>query len=339
MPAGSCRRRVPQASRAPSAARQPEGEAELRELRQVHDVALSVNRLAAFIEAGRAPGGSVVTAGRRAFDDETVDAAAGLAGEHGGEGVACNDGEELRTPDRRRRGGPQRVWIEGKMLFPPRGQPFHVEPERGWQVLGEAIERRRDITRDACTHQDDVDAGQHGAVQRRKGRNLDLGEEVHPHHARMPLLGQVHLDERREHRHELPGWAHHLLVHRKQLVGSAGWPACRKEIESQCIGGHTRHRERRHGPPHVTTGIAVLKPSHQHRIDGGAGDHAELATGGDRAREAPVGNADAHSTLDDRRNQRSDEHGTGPHFRLPGEGILNLCASPLPHPPPCLHES
>ena len=77
----------------------------------------------------------------------------------------------------------------------------------------------------ARAHQHVVHAGEHGAVERRQGGQLDLGEQVDADQAVVPLLREPHLDERRQHRRSAgAALLTDLLVHRQQLVGRSRRP-------------------------------------------------------------------------------------------------------------------
>ena len=60
----------------------------------------------------------------------------------------------------------------------------------------------------------------------------------------------------------------------------------------------------RNGSPHVAGGVAILKPADEDRIEHRPGDDTELARSTHRVGESPVGNRNAHSTLNNSGQRR-----------------------------------
>ena len=171
MPAAPVGQRLAQALGVAGAAGQPERQAELAHLRQVDLVARPVDRLAALVARRLAARRRVVPARGRALDDEAVDASGRLLRQHGGERVAGDDGQEARPLERR--GRRRREWsagIEAQELEALGRRALDVELQRGRLVLGQRVERARDLARDAGAHQHVVDAGEHRAVEQRQVR-------------------------------------------------------------------------------------------------------------------------------------------------------------------------
>ena len=115
----------------------------------------------------------------------------------------------------------------------------------------------------------------------------------------MPLAGEVDLHEGREDGQRLARPVDLLPVERQETVCRARRAPLRSEVPREHLPGHARYRERRHGAAHVTIGVTILEPPHEHGVDRGAGHDAELAQPGHGAGEAPVGHGDAHAALDD----------------------------------------
>jgi len=55
-----------------------------------------------------------------------------------------------------------------------------------------------------------------------------------------------------------------------------------------------------HAAAHVAAGIAVLETARKNLIESRSGDHSELSAARDCLSETPVGDGNAHATLDDR---------------------------------------
>jgi hypothetical protein len=70
--------------------------------------------------------------------------------------------------------------------------------------------------------------------------------------------------------------------------------------------GDLRHREGRQRPAHVPTVVAALQAPGEHDFKRGARHHAELTRPGHRPGQSPVGDGDAHATLDDRLRAADD---------------------------------
>src|SRR5690606_19569985 len=70
-------------------------------------------------------------------------------------------------------------------------------------------------------------------------------------------------------------------------------------------------RELREGAAHVPPDVAVLEAPDEKRIDGGAGNDAELAADRHGTRERPAGYTDAHAALDDERQRVRKRRGHG----------------------------
>ena len=65
------------------------------------------------------------------------------------------------------------------------------------------------------------------------------------------------------------------------------------------FGGDFRPRKVRQRPADGTARIAVLEPPHEDGIDGRPGDHAQLPGGSHGTCQLPIGNGNAHASLND----------------------------------------
>jgi monovalent cation:proton antiporter-2 (CPA2) family protein len=235
----------------------PEGQAEPGQLGQVHLVPFPVLGLALLVEDPLAPGWGVVTACGRGLDDEAVDGTVGLPGQHHGQGVGGDDGQELGSFQHAREPLPESGGIE---LQPGRLAPLlalHVQPDRCRQVLGEPVEHAGNVLGNPGAHEDVVHTGHHGPVERRQVGHLDLGEKVDAHHAVVPLLGQPHLAEVRQYRHFVGELLDHVPVHGQDRVLFVFGPSLGVEEPVQGLLRDFRDGKRLQGTPHVTARVAV----------------------------------------------------------------------------------
>jgi hypothetical protein len=241
-----------------------------------------------------------VPAGRRALDDEPIDPPVGLARQHGGQAVGCDDREEEGASECAGYPlGPVLRRVEGEVFRFVARETVHIQPDGGGAVLGEPVEGAGDLLGDPGAHQDVIDAAEHGPVEGAEVRHLHLGEEVDPHHPVVPFLGEENLAEVGRHGELVPDTTHHLLVHGNGLVGDTGLAASREEVALEDVGGHLREREVLHGAPQVSTLVAVLEAPYEEGVERRSGNDAELPPNGDGAGEDPVRYAHPHTALDD----------------------------------------
>jgi hypothetical protein len=62
--------------------------------------------------------------------------------------------------------------------------------------------------------------------------------------------------------------------------------------------GHLRKREERQSAAHMAARIAILQAARKNRVECCAGNNAKLPGEGHSPRQPPIGDACAHSTLD-----------------------------------------
>jgi hypothetical protein len=118
-----------------------------------------------------------VPAGDRRFDDEAIDAARSLLDQRTGQRRRRRDGEKLRPMHRRCLarpfGFPKPARIK-RCLIPLIARPENVERDAGRFVAGEPIEHGGDVPGNPRAHEHDLHPRQHGPVEARKDRELDL---------------------------------------------------------------------------------------------------------------------------------------------------------------------
>ena len=160
------------------------------------------------------------------------------------------------------------------------------------------------MDRDAGAHQHVVHSGQHRAVDRVGGRQLELLEVVDADRPVVALLRQPDLGEVGDHGE---------LTQRRRRLDPTEWhaavaralsPSTRREPPVEHAGRQRRDGEVCVGATQVTTVVTVTQTAGMHDIESGARDHSELAECADRSRQAPVGHRHTHTALDDRRVDR-----------------------------------
>ena len=166
---------------------------------------------------------------------------------------------------------------------------------------GQGAHHGRDVGRATRTDEDDIDPGEHGAVERRRQREFDLAEEVDPDLPVMALLREEHLDE-------AGGHSEFLQPDRRseRVPGNLGEPGVRRDpaldevgVEDPCR--NLRLGEGRQGPADLAAGVAALQPASQQDVQRSPGDDPQLTGPRHRAGQPPVGDRNAHPPLDDRR--------------------------------------
>ena len=203
----------------PVAAGEPERQAELAHLREVHDVALAVERLARSLNASLTARRRVVAAGGRALRRRNrprarspcapASSRASWPRRSRGTGAARADGRARQCA---RGSNVEQLGVAG-LVSRRRRACIDVG-----SCCAERIEHAGNLARYACAHQHVVHAGEHRAVQRCEVRHLHLRQQVDPDHAVVALLREPHLDEVGQHRHLLSRDAHRLPVHREHGV-------------------------------------------------------------------------------------------------------------------------
>ena len=285
------------------AACHPERASQRHHLVEIDHVALAVDRFAVLVELGLAARRRVVAAGRRAFDDEAVDVSVRALDQRGAEQARRDDGQELRPLQRRQvvLHVLARIEDDGRGLF-IRLLADDVDGIRRRLVVREPIERAGHLHRDAGAHEHVVDAGQHRAVERGQVRNLDLLEVVDPDRARRGPRARGRPRRSSTRRSARPA---RVATRRCESAGADtdDRRPCRRGCSAATRPARpSREREVIEGAAHVPARIPVLEAACHHHVERSARHDAELSTHRHRARKLPVGNRDAHSTLDDDRS-------------------------------------
>ncbi|MGV3532588.1 MAG: hypothetical protein ACO1QR_09485 [Chthoniobacteraceae bacterium] len=130
-----------------------------------------------------------------AFHHEPIHSAAGFAGEIHGQGRGRNDREKLRTQHGGDIAAAEFHRIEGADVFLLRECAFHIQLHLDRLPLCEAVEDSRDGPRNARTHEHVIHSGEHRSKERRQRRQLDLLEEIDPHHAEVTGPCEKHFHE------------------------------------------------------------------------------------------------------------------------------------------------
>ena len=286
----------------------PERQAQLTDLVQVHHVTLAVDRLPLVRESQLPAGRSIVASRRRPLDHEAVHSAGRFSGQDRGQQVARDDGNEPGPHQGGRWRRPVRHRVELEVHRGGRGGilQFKAQPRR--LVPGKTVQRTGNLPGDPSPHDHRVHARQHGAIQGGERRQLNLGEEVDSYRLLVPLPGQEHLDEGGQHRQLLALHAEDRTVQGEQPVRFVRPPATRNPEALQDPLRHPGKRKCRHGPAKIAPLVAVLQTPHQNGVNTGPGDHAELPGPRHRVGQPPVGNGRAHTTLDDGRESVGGQH-------------------------------
>lgn len=215
-----------------------------------------------------------------------------------------DDGQESRSQDGLGREGPVRdqgTGVELDELPAPAPVAFYGGLHADGPMMGELVQETGDGSGDSGPHEDDVHASQHGAVEGGGVRDLDLGQEVHAHLSGVALPGEEDLAERGQDRDgPTPGRAVDA-PHGEESVGLALRKSSFHIPRIHDLLRHFQEREGRRCPAEVPTGIAVLEATDEEGVQPTPGDDAQLSSGRDGSGQAPAGNTDAHSTLDDSR--------------------------------------
>ena len=144
-------------------------------------------------------------------------------------------------------------------------------------TVREIGEQARYLDRDAGAHQHVVHSGQHRAVDRVGGRQLELLEVVDADRPVVALLRQPDLGEVGDHGE---------LTQRRRRLDPTEWhtaiaralrPSTRREPPVEHAGRQRRNREVCVGATQVTTVVAVTQTAGMHDIESGTRDHSELA--------------------------------------------------------------
>jgi hypothetical protein len=176
-----------------------------------------------------------------------------------------------------------------------------VYPNLAGFAAGVAVKEAWNLQGNARAHKHVVDAGEHRSVYGCRVGQLDLLEEVDADEAVMAFLGQVYLYEIGGHRQVVHGLGarsvgRHLAQQQRleiMRVGCAFWP----EPGRQYPAGSGTVGEGGQASAHVSATVALLQASGHDRVQCGSGNYAQRSLDGYRARQPPVGDADAHAAL------------------------------------------
>ena len=242
-----------------------------------------------------------MTAGRRALDDEPVEAGLDLLHQRGRQHVRCHDGQKPGPHKRRGIGADELARVEGEGRLIALLRADHVQRIGRRLVPGQTIECLGNLERNPGADDHIAHAGQERTVERRQMRNLNFFEIIDADGVGVALACQPDLDEIRDDR-EFQQFARAVAHrHRDALIRVGVGLAARDEVGLPDPLGHRRHREMVERATHVAAGIAILKPPRQNLIERRSGDNSELPEFRHGVSQAPGRDARAHAALDDRR--------------------------------------
>jgi len=238
-----------------------------------------------------------VAAGDRALDDEAVGPDLRVAVEEARQHRQRDDRQEFRTPQLRQVVTQSLARVEARDVGVGAVRDLDREGRRtSGRELGQ---QPRQLARDSRAHQHVVDPREHGAQRGRQGRGLDLLQQVDADDAVVALLGEPDLGEVAD-QAQLDGPLAGVDGERRvRPVGLAG-----RTPALPVVGRQHARRDRRRGevlqrPADVSARVAVLQAPRDDRVQGGAGDDAQLAEAGDDAGELPRRDGHPHAPLDD----------------------------------------
>ena len=260
-----------------------------------------------------------MTAGGRRLDDEAVDVAVGAARQGECQHVGCDDGEKQRPRQRRQLNTRELARVERQHDGIARAGAGRGQWIGGRLVVHETVEHAGDLQRDARAHQHVAHPGEHGAVDRRQVRDLDLFQVVDAHRIRVALAREEDLDEVGHHAERLPISRGGGRRHRRGEERLVRRLASGDVVVIPHLCGQPRYREVVERPAHVPARVTHLQTPRQDLIESGSAHDAELPKSRDTAGQAPVGNAHAHAALDDHHRSM-----VGPQ---PGTEVQLFCKS------------
>ena len=238
---------------------------------------------------------------RRPLNHEPVHLAVGAANHGGGQGVRGDDGQKLRTLQRRHRLPETFLRVEAHQAIVVRLCPADRQGIAGGLTGGKSIQHTGNLQRNSRAHQDVADSGQHGAINGSQQRKLQLLHAVDSHRVRMAFARQRHFHKVGDHK-QLGGLTGiDPRQHRNQPVRSTRRPASGNVMFLQNAFGHGGNGKQGQAAAHMSARIAVLQSSRKNRVQGRAGYNPELPGKRNRSRQPPIGNARAHAALDQNR--------------------------------------
>ena len=137
----------------------------------------------------------------------------------------------------------------------------------GRLMLNKAVEHAGNLQRNARAHDDVADAAQHGSVNARQMRRLDLLQKVDTHRILVLLPSEIHLNE----------VGNDAKLHQfARIVLGQNWHPAYRVFGSALSAGDEYPSTRgppSHDPesiqpaPHVSTGVAVLQTPRQNLVE------------------------------------------------------------------------
>ena len=204
------------------------------------------------------------------FHDKSIDFACGFP-DHGlGDDIRRDNGQKLRTLQRKKI---PLAKVPGIELMGKRdvfGIVFNVKLELHRLPFGNLVQYTGNGKGDPGAHQHGIDPGKDRPEEGRQCRQLDLFEVIDAHHPVMAFLGQEYLCKIGHDHH-----FHHEPFHPdrgsgNQFEGLLGRFAARDEKGIQNTLSRVLPGEMRQCPPDISVEISQLKAPCDHRIDGGA---------------------------------------------------------------------
>ena len=184
----------------------------------------------------------------------------------------------------------------GKELLTGQGAD-DINLQLGRFAFRQPVQRAGNGARDAGAHEHIIHVGQHRAVERRQGGQLDFFEKINADQSVVAFLGQKYFHEICRHRQFHQGRAgaerrHGGGFERRRRRFSSG-----NEILRQHARGDGRDGELVQGAAQVAIGITELQVAGQDDGESRPGNDAKLAQPRNGARQFPAGNGHAHSAL------------------------------------------
>lgn len=142
---------------------QPKGQTQGSDFFQLGDVARAIQGFTGGGELKGTPRRSIVSAGSRTFDNESVDAAVGFPGESHSQGRGRNNADELGPLQWRHNPAAKAARVESREVFLAGESALDVDAELGWFASGQEVDYAWNGTGNAGAHQDIVHIGKHCA--------------------------------------------------------------------------------------------------------------------------------------------------------------------------------
>ena len=213
---------------------------------------------------------------------------------------------------------PEFPWIERNRMRASRVGASHVHFQADRFAGGQRVQHRRNVVRDARSHQHIIDLGQHRPVNCGQGRKLNLLHQVHPDDAGMIFPRQKDLDEVRGHQKIAMVVGHIHPAHGRRSETFAYGRSAGHIIPFDQRCGDVLSRKMTQRPEHVTARVALLQAPGQDNVQARPRNHTEMTHARNRCRQAPIGNTNTHPTLDEsRKRSRINGHPNQPNNRSP----------------------